>query len=160
MSLRLLFLFLFIRRGFARADEVFYFGHELGDVFELQIDGREADVGDLVEGFKAAHDDLADVACTKLAVEGILDVLFDLIDDGFELASGDRAFFGGAEEAGEDFVTVPTFAFAVFFDDHIWNFVDAFVGSESPAALQTFAAAADGITLARFPRIHDLIFHM
>jgi hypothetical protein len=49
-------------------EEVFEFAHELADIFEVEVDGGEADVGDLIEPFQPVHDERAQLGGRPLAV--------------------------------------------------------------------------------------------
>ena len=80
-----------------------------------------------------------------------------MIDKVFELAGGDGSFFAGAQEAVEDFGAFEFFAAAVFFYDHIGDFVDAFVGGEALVATLAFAASADGVGFFAFARVNDAV---
>src|SRR5215813_7998299 len=158
--------YILIRRGdfrlasalFAQSDQSFEFVHELGDVLKFQVDGGEADIGDLIKVFQAAHDHLADFRCRAFALRRSLHEGFDCIDYSFELGGRDGAFLAGAKQSRHDFVAVERFAPAIFLDDHVWDFVDPLVGGESPLAFQALAAAAYRIALPRFAGIDDPIF--
>jgi hypothetical protein len=155
--------FLFLFSGFgggAGAEQGLELGHECRQVFEFEIDRSEAHIRDLVERLQPPHDELADVARRQLAVERILNVLFNLIGDGFQLRGRDGALFGRAEEAGEHLVAVKGLTLAVLFDDHVWDLVDALVRRESAPALEALAATADRAAVLRFTRINDLILYM
>ncbi len=79
------------------------------------------------------------------------------VDDGFELAGGDGAFFAGAEQAAQDLLPVEALAAAVFFHDHVGDFVDALVGGEAAIAALALAAAADGVGLFALARVDDAV---
>jgi hypothetical protein len=57
----------------------------------------------------------------------------------------------------QNFLALEAFAAAILLDDHVRNFVDAFVRGEAPRTLQALAAAANGITGAAFARINHLV---
>src|SRR5688500_14442968 len=83
-----LFLLLSIkrRRGFrAGIHQSFQFGHESRNVFEFKVNGCEPHVSDLIEVLQTPHDHLSDLVRVQFAIEGILDLLFHLIDYVFEL---------------------------------------------------------------------------
>ena len=141
-------------RGF---QQVFQFGHEFLYVFEVEIDGCESYIRDFVVAAQAVHDQLADFAGFSLALGGLDDESLGFIDDLFELADGHGTLLAGAHESVENFLAVKTLAAAVFFYHHVWDFVDTLIGGEAFFALQAFAAAADGIRLLTFARIHDFV---
>jgi len=68
--------------------------------------------------------------------------------------------FSQLQESLQDFLPLETLAPAVLLDDHVRNFVDSFVGCESPAALQALAPAANGVSDAAFPRINHLVVNV
>ena len=72
--------------GGAILKEAFEFGHEFLDVFEIEIDRGEADVGDFVEAFEAGHEEFAEFGGGALALGGFVDEAFGLFDQGFEFA--------------------------------------------------------------------------
>src|SRR5947209_3060430 len=144
----------------ARADERLQLLHELGHVLELQIDRREADVGDLVEFLESAHDHLADLRGGPLALRRLLHVLLDGVDDAIELGRRDGPLLAGAQEARHHLVAVERLAPPILLDDHVGDFVNALVGRKAPLAAQALAAAANGVALARLARVNDLIFEV
>ena len=143
--------------GFAGLEELLQFFFELADVFEVAIDAGEADVGYGVEFLQLFHDEFANLAGGSFAVGGVHEEGFGGVDDGFEVERGDGAFLAGAEEAGEDFGALEFFAAAIFFDDHVGDFVDAFVGGEAALTLFALAAAANGIRLFAFAAVYDAV---
>src|SRR5450631_1628901 len=138
-------------------EQVLQFRHEFLHVFEVEIDGGEPYVRDLVITAQAVHDELTDFAGLALALGGLDDEGLGFIDDLLEFADGYRALLTGAHEAVENFLPVETLAASVFLYHHVRNFVDALVGGEALFALQAFAAAADGIRFLTFTRIHDFV---
>ena len=160
LSLFLLFLGRGGRRSCSGANEDLKFGHKFRYVSEFEVNGRKSNVGDLVEGLQASHYNFADLAGDQFAIERILYILFNLIDDLFELNSRNRAFLSSSEQSGEHFIAVKLFTFAVLFDDHIWDLVNAFVRRKTPSAAQALTAAPDGIAILRLARIDDLIFNV
>src|ERR1043165_681860 len=144
----------------ARAHQRLQLLHELSHVLELQIDGGEADVGDLVEFLQAAHDHLADLRRRALALRRLLHVLLDGVDDAVELRGRDGPLLAGPKESGHHLVAVERLAPPVLLDDHVGDFVNALVGRDPPLTFQALAAAADGIALARLARVDDLVFEV
>ena len=71
--------------GSAFFQDLVELAHEAVDVLELPVDRGKADIGDFVERLQALHDELADLFCRDLAVERILDGLFDLIGGALKL---------------------------------------------------------------------------
>jgi len=135
------------------ADERLKRGLELGDVLEVEIDRGEADVGDSVEYLEVVHDELADLGGGAFALGCVHEEGLACVDDGLEPRGGDGALFAGAQQAAENLLALKALAAAVFFDDHVGNFVDALVGGEAAVALLAFTAAADGVGLFAFARV-------
>ena len=73
----------------------------------------------------------------------------------FELFGGYGAFFAGAKEAAQNLLAIEALAAAIFFDDHVGDFVDAFVGGESAITALTLAPAPNGVSFLAFARVHD-----
>src|SRR5277367_6337594 len=140
--------------------KIFQLAHEFLHIFEIHVDGGEAHVGNLVQFLQAAHDHFSDFCGGKFALRGFVDHAFDFVDDGFELGRGDRALFAGLEQALQDFLAFEAFAAAIFFDDHVGNFVDALVGGKAAGALEALAAAANGIPGAAFAGINHLVINV
>ena len=138
-------------------EEVFEFFFELADVFEVAVYRCEADVGDGVEAFEVLHNQLADFRGGTFAFRGVHEIGLSGVDNLFQLSRGDGAFFAGAEEAAEDLLAVEAFPAAVFFNDHVRDFVDALVGGAAAIALLALAATANGISFLAFARVDDAI---
>jgi hypothetical protein len=141
-------------------EEIFEFGHEFLDVFEIHIDTGEADVSDLIELFEAMHDHFADLGGGGLAPGGFVDHTFDFVDDGFEFRRRDRALFAGFEEALEDLLALEALAAAIFLDDHVGNLVDALISGKPPRAFEAFTAAADGVAGTALAGINYFVIEM
>jgi hypothetical protein len=139
------------------AEEVFEFLLELADVFEVAVDAGETDVGYGVYVFEARHDELAEGGGGSFALGTIDDEGFGGVDDFLHLGYGDFALLAGVEKAGENFLAVEFLAAAVFFHDHIRDFVEAFVGGEAFIATFTFAAAPYGVGVLAFTAIDNLV---
>ena len=137
--------------------EIFEFGHELLDVFEIHVDAGEADVGDLIEFFEAMHDHFTDFGGSEFALSGFVDHTFDFVDDGFEFGRGDGALFAGFQKSLQNFLALEAFAPAVFLDNHVRDFIDAFVGGEAAGTFQAFTATADGVAGAALTRVNYLV---
>jgi hypothetical protein len=150
---------LFFGKG-AVFEEVFEFGHEFLDVFEIHVDAGETDVGDFVEFLQAMHDHFADFGGGQFPFGGFVDHAFDFVHDGFELGRGNGTLFAGFQQALQNFLALEAFAAAVFLDDHVGNFVDAFVSGEATRAFQAFAAAANGVAGAALAGVNYLVIEM
>ena len=69
------------------------------------------------------------------------------------LAHRNRPLLAGSQQPGQDLLPLEFLAAAVLLHHHVGNFVDALVGGEALFALQTLAAAADGLAFLAFARI-------
>jgi len=132
------------------SEQAFQLFLEFADVFEVAVDGGEADVGYGVEAFEVLHDELADFAGGAFALGGVHEEGLSGVDNFFQLAGGDGAFFAGAEQAAQNFLAVEALAAAVFLDDHVGNLVDALVGGETAGTALALSPAADGVGLFAF----------
>ena len=141
-------------------EEVFQFGHEFLDVFEIHVDAGETDVGDFVELLEAMHDHFADFRGGQFPFGGFVDHAFDFIHDGFEFGSGNGALLASFQQPLQNFLALEAFAAAILLDHHVGNFVDALVSGEAAGAFQAFAAAADGVAGAAFAGINYLVVQM
>ena len=103
------------------------------------------------------HDHFADFGGGEFALRGFVDHAFDFVDDGFEFRRGDRAFLAGFQKSLQNFLAFEALAAAILLDDHVGNFVDAFVGGEAAGTFQAFAAAADGVAGAALARVNYLV---
>ena len=72
------------------------------DILELAIDGRKADVGDIVELFESLHHDLTDHLCGNLLLLLGKDLRLDRVDEILDLLGRDRSLVAGAQNAGLD----------------------------------------------------------
>src|SRR5207248_194529 len=68
------------------------------------------------------------------------------------------ALLASAHQAAQDFLPIEALAASVFLHHHVWHFVDALVGGEALATLQTLAATANGFAFLALARVHDFIF--
>ncbi len=137
--------------------KIFEFGHELSDIFEIEVNGGEANVCDFVVAAEAAHDEFTDFAGFALALGGLDNERLGLVHDLLEFADWHGAFFAGAHQAVENFLAVEAFAASIFLDDHVRDFVDALVGGKALFALETFAAAANGVGFLALARVDYFI---
>src|SRR5713226_802171 len=106
------------------------------------------------------HDHLADLGGGQLAFRGFLHYAFDFVHDRFQFRSGHRTLFAGLQKPLQNLLPLEALAPPVFLDDHVWNFIDAFVGGESAATLQALAPAANGVAAASLPRIDYLVVNL
>src|ERR1700756_4201983 len=82
---------------------------------------------------------------------------FNLVHNTFQLWRGHGPLLARFQKPLQNFLPFESLAPSVLLDHHVRNFVDALVGSESPAALQPLAPAANGIAAGAFPRINYLV---
>src|SRR5258708_30060639 len=106
------------------------------------------------------HDHFTDFGGGEFALGGFVHDAFDFVDDGFELRSGHGPFFTSFQQALQNFLALESFAAPVLLDDHVGNFVDAFVSGEAASTFEAFAAAANGVAGTPFPRINHLVVYL
>src|SRR5262249_8198022 len=83
-----------------------------------------------------------------------------LVGNRFQLHHRDRPLLAGLQHAGKNLLPVESLAPAVFFDDHVWNFIDAFVARESALAAEALAPPPDRLAFLAFARIDPLFMKM
>ena len=132
---------------------------ELVDILELAVDRREAHVGDLVELAEPLHHDGADAGRRNLALLGIVEEGFDLVDDPVELDGRNGPLLAGLREAHAQLVAVEPLAPAVVLDDHVGDLLDRLVGGEPAAAGGALPPAPDHLALPALARIHDTVVY-
>ena len=132
---------------------------EVVHVFELAVDGGEADEGDLVDLPQRAEHLLADMPRLDFAVETFVDVGFGVADDGFDLVFANGPFVAGFFETDANFLAIEGDARAVLLNHLQRRFFNLFVRGETSAALRlkALAASANDKLLAG-ARINDLRF--
>src|SRR5208282_1416373 len=131
--------------------------HELFHILEIQIYRRESHVGDLVVFPEPIHDQLAQLAGLALTLRRLDHERFRLVHDLLQFADRYRTLFAGAEQSVKNFLPVEFLAAPVFFNHHVGNFVDALVGREALAALQTLAPPPDRFRFLALARVHYLV---
>src|SRR6266481_484567 len=137
--------------------QILQLAHEFLHVLEVHVHRRKPHVRDFVQLFQPVHDHFADFRGGQLAFGGLLHYAFDFIHDCFELRRGHGTLFASLQEPLQNFLPFETLAPPVLFDDHVRDFVDAFVGGEPPAAFQALAPPANGVAEAAFPRINHFV---
>jgi len=129
---------------------------EFEDVAELPIDRGEPDVGDLIQGLQAFHDELADLGGLHFFFGALLEPAFDLLDDLLEPGNGDRPLFDGLEEPAEELLAVEELARAVLLNDHVRDLFDLLVRRKPAGTTEAFPAAADRKPFLALARVDDL----
>ena len=110
MKISLFCLFFF---GFERLE----LSKEGFEVSEFSVDGSEANICYIADGFELFHDENTDLAGGNLTRERILQLGFDLRGDVFHLLHSDGAFVAGFYDARKQFASVENFMGVVFFND-------------------------------------------
>src|SRR5205807_1410916 len=124
--------------------QVFQLAHELLYILKVHVHRREAHVRHFVECFQLLHDQLADFRGGQFTLSGVMNHCFNLVDNPFQLRRGHRPLFACFQKPLQDFLPFEALPPSVLLDDHIRNFINAFVGREAAVAFQAFAAAVAG----------------
>ena len=132
---------------------------EFSDVAKFFVNAGEADVGDLIEVAEALHDALADGAGRDFRFELSLHGVHDVFDEHGDLFDIDGAFVTGGANGANEFFTVEVLAAAVTFDDDDAVANEDLGGAVAVAALETFAAAADGRALLADSGVDHLVLN-
>src|SRR5688572_23886527 len=133
------------------AQERFQLAQELVHVLELTINGREADVGDLVELPQPVHDSCPDVGRTDLPFFGVVETRLDLVHDRVELRRRDRPFLAGLDEPGAQLLPIESFPAAVLLDDHVGDLLDRLVRRKPAPAGFAFPSPPDDLAFPALP---------
>src|SRR5262249_28334374 len=142
---------------FFRVDQALQLGMELADVLEVPVDGGKANVSDFVGLLQPPHDLLAEFGGGALALRRIHHELLYLVDDLFHGGHRDRAFFTSPQHAGKHFLPLELLPPAVFFHNHVRDFVDALVGGKTLLAFQAFSAAPDRRAFFALARVNYFV---
>src|SRR5882757_2355853 len=145
---------------YAVFQQIFQLAHEFLHVLEVHIHRCESHVGDFIQFLQPVHDHFTDFRGSQLAFRGLLHHTLDFVHNRFQLGRGHRTFFASLQESLQNLLPLEALAPPVFLDDHVRNFVDAFVGGEPPAAFQALAPAANGVANAALPRADHLIVNV
>src|SRR5713226_5746199 len=140
--------------------QIFQLAHEFLHVLEVHIHRSESHVRHLIQLLQPAHDHFADFGGRQLAFRGLLHHTFDFVHNRFQLGRGHRTFFASFQKSLQNLLPLEALAPPVFLDDHVGNFVDAFVSGETAAAFQALAPAANSIADTTFPRVDHLVVNV
>src|SRR6266567_1352161 len=145
---------------YAVLQQILQLAHELLHVFEIHIHRRKPHVRHLIQLFQPVHDHFADFRGRQLAFRGFLHHAFDFVHDSFQLWRGHGPFFASFQESLQNLLPLKALPPPVLLDDHVRNFVNAFVRCKPAATLQAFATAANRVAHAAFPRIDHLVVNV
>lgn len=131
---------------------------ELVNILKAAVDAGKTHVGDLVELFELAHDQLAEAGRRYLAQAEVEKFFLDALDGRVHLLGADRALAQREVHGVEDLAALVFDAAAVLFDDGRKVDVGPLVGGEALFTRAALAAAAYEVCVFRHPRFHDLGF--
>src|SRR5215469_1206832 len=137
--------------------QIFQLAHELLYILKVHVHRSEAHIRHFVECLQLLHDHFADLGSCQFTLGGVVDHRLDLVDNPFQLRRSHRPLLACFQKPLQYFLPFETLPPSVLLDDHIRNFINAFVGREAAVALQAFAAPADGVPAAPFPRIDHFV---
>src|SRR6188508_1786073 len=146
--------------SFLGVQQILQLGHELADVAEVPVNGRETDVRDLVELLQFLHDERADLVGGDFLLRSLLQRGFHAVGNRLERRDADRALFARLQESRDELLALEALAAAVLLHHHVRDLVDPFVAGKALGAAETFASAANNLALAAFARVDDLIAEM
>src|SRR6202165_4524023 len=141
-------------------DQILQFAHELLHILEVHVHRSKSHVRDLIQLLQPVHDHFADFRGGQFAFGGLLHHALDFIHDCFQLGGGHGTFFARFQKSLQNLLPLEALAPPILLDDHVRNFVDAFVGCEPAAALQALAPPANRVAAAAFPRINHLVVNV
>src|SRR6267143_260150 len=141
-------------------EQILQLAHEFLYILEVHVHRCKSHVRDLVQLLETVHDHFADFGGGQLAFRSLVHHAFDFIHDGFQLGGGHGTFFACFQKSLQNLLPLEALAPPVLLDDHVRNFVNAFVGREPAAALQALAPPPDGVAAAAFPRINHFVVNV
>src|SRR5262245_62174997 len=141
-------------------EEIVQLAHELADVAELTVHGREAHVGDLVQLLQLLHHEAAHFRGGDFPLGPLLQRALDAIGDRLERGDAHGPLFARFQQPGHQLLPLEPFTRPVFLDHHIWDFVDALVAREPLAAVEALASPANRLSFFRLARVDDLVSEM
>src|SRR5262249_36534120 len=109
---------------------------------------------------QAMHDHFADFRRRQFALRRFVNNAFNFIHYCFKLGRRNRPLFASLQESLQNLLPLESLAPAIFFDNHVRDFVDPFVCRESSFAFQTLTAAANRIARPPFARIDHFVIGM
>src|SRR5260370_12254438 len=140
--------------------QIFQLAHEFLHVLEVHIHRCKSHVGDFIQFLQPVHDHFTDFGGSQLAFRGLLHHTFDFVHNRFQLGRGHRTFFASLQKSLQNLLPLEALATPVLLDDHVRNFVDAFVGGETAAAFLALTSAANGVANATFPPIDNHVVNV
>src|SRR5690606_18847572 len=117
---------------------------EVAGVAEVLVDRGVADIGHLIDALQRLHDEVADRRGRDFGLAQALQLTDDPADQLLDLLGLHRALAEGDAERALELVPVERGATAVALEDDQFAQLDPLEGGETPAALRTGPAAADG----------------
>src|SRR3954466_5350779 len=133
-------------------------GLEILGLAEIAVDGREADIGDIVERLEPFHDQLADLLGGYLVLAQALDLADKPVDEALDAFFRDRALAKRDRDRAMQLVAVERHLASRPLHDRQLTQLDPLERREAPAAVRADAAAAGGGRILGGPAVLDLRF--
>src|ERR1017187_5534476 len=131
--------------------------HEVSEILEPPIHGREAHERDLVELLEPFHDLSAELHRRHLARLSRREPRLDFVADDLERLRLDRALFAGLHQPAEQLVAVERLAPAVLLHDEKRDLLDGLVRREPALAGVALPPPANHRTFAALARVDDTV---
>ena len=135
---------------FLAGTEIFDFADKIAGIAELPVDGREANICDIIHFLEAVHDFFADGGGGDFPPVLLFKFFHHLIDGFFDKFGADGAFFAGFLEAKNELTPVKRFITAIPFDGTKIFTLNFFVGGKAVVAGKTLPTTTDNGPV--FPR--------
>src|SRR5450830_1322301 len=131
--------------------------HEVAEILEPAVNGREPHVRHLIELLELLHDLGAELHGRHLARLSRRESRLDLVADGLERLRLDGTLLTGFHEAAEQLVAVERLAPAVLLHDEKGDLLDGLVGREAALAGVALPPPADRRSFAALARVDDAV---
>ncbi len=141
----------------AGGKQVFEFGHEVVDVFELAVDRSEPYVGYVIEFVQLVHDTFAYHRRRDLFFSRLLELPFQFVYELFQGVDTDVAFFTRLLQSRENLVPRKRLPPAVLLNQDDGRLFNPLIRSETSFTTEAFATPAHRVSFLGHPRIDNLI---
>jgi len=128
---------------------------EGAQVRKFPVDRSKPDIGNLVDAFKLAHDQLADDAALHFRAVPVAQLNLHLIHNPLDLLLRDRPLFARPKDALEQLVPVEPFSCTVFLDHHQLHHLHTLVRGEAFSAFQALPPSPGGEGIRGLALIQD-----
>jgi len=138
---------------------VFQFRKKIIHILEFPVHGCEPHIRNVIYLMQPGHDLLPDHGRGDLLFPGFPEIAIQLIQKILNHIHADLPFFTGPLNAGSHLLTGKEFPTPVLFDEHDGNFLNPFIGGETPATRDALPTPANGVSGLVQPGINDFVIN-